>query len=94
MPTVILEAMACGCAIIATDVGAVSELVDESNGWLLPAPRPALIRDAIQKASALSDPSLQEMKSASRRRVQERFTWEIVARQMQRRFQDIATNVA
>jgi glycosyltransferase involved in cell wall biosynthesis len=94
MPTVILEAMACECAIIATDVGAVSELVDAANGWLMPAPRPALIRDAIQKASALSDPSLQEMKSASRRRVQERFTWEIVARQMQRRFQDIATNVA
>ncbi len=36
MPTVILEAMACHCAIIATDVGAVSLQVSHDNGWLIP----------------------------------------------------------
>ena len=35
MPTVILEAMACGCAIIATDVGAVKTMVNEKNGSLI-----------------------------------------------------------
>jgi len=38
MPYVIMEAMACGLAIIATDVGAVSLLVNGDNGWLLPRP--------------------------------------------------------
>jgi glycosyltransferase involved in cell wall biosynthesis len=36
MPTVILEAFACGVPVIATDVGAVPELVETGiNGWLL-----------------------------------------------------------
>jgi glycosyltransferase involved in cell wall biosynthesis len=35
MPTVILEAMANGLAIIASDVGAVRTAVDAANGWLL-----------------------------------------------------------
>lgn len=37
MPTVILEAMARGLAVIATDVGAVSELVNHKNGCIIPA---------------------------------------------------------
>jgi glycosyltransferase involved in cell wall biosynthesis len=35
MPTVVLEAMACGCALLATNVGAVSALVNHQNGWLI-----------------------------------------------------------
>ena len=35
MPNVIMEGMARGCAIIATDVGAVSEMLSGTNGWLL-----------------------------------------------------------
>jgi glycosyltransferase involved in cell wall biosynthesis len=40
MPNVIMEAMACGLAIIATDVGAVSLLVNGDNGWLINYPDP------------------------------------------------------
>ena len=35
MPTVILEAMASWCCIIASDVGAVRCIVDKNNGWLI-----------------------------------------------------------
>ena len=35
MPTVILEAMACGLPVIATNVGANEELVCDRNGWLV-----------------------------------------------------------
>ena len=31
-PNVILEAMACGCAIVATKVGAIPEMLEEENG--------------------------------------------------------------
>ena len=40
----ILEAMACGCAIIATDVGGNPELVDKNvNGFLVKAEKKSLV---------------------------------------------------
>jgi glycosyltransferase involved in cell wall biosynthesis len=35
---VVLEALAAGCAIIATDMASLSELVTRENGFLLPLP--------------------------------------------------------
>src|SRR5690554_390525 len=73
MPTVILEAMASGCAIIATDVGAVSEQVDASNGILIqPGNKPEL-KAAIERMIALPAEQLLEMKKASIKRVEEKF---------------------
>lgn len=54
MPTAILEAMACAKPVVATDVGAVRELVsDGSTGVVVPAENPAAIADAI--CSLLAD---------------------------------------
>ena len=79
MPTVILEAMASGCAIIATDVGAVSEQVDSSNGILIePGNKPEL-KAAIERMIALPAEQLLEMKMASIKRVEEKFLWDKVA---------------
>jgi glycosyltransferase involved in cell wall biosynthesis len=79
MPTVILEAMASGCAIIATDVGAVSEQVDASNGILIePGNKPEL-KAAIERMIALPADQLLEMKKASIKRVEEKFLWDKVA---------------
>jgi glycosyltransferase involved in cell wall biosynthesis len=50
MPLVVMEAMACGLAIIATDVGAMSLLVDAQNGWLLDTPDPESIYNAMKEA--------------------------------------------
>ena len=79
MPNVILEAMASGCAIIATDVGAVSEQVDASNGILIePGNKPEL-KAAIERMIALPADQLLEMKKASIKRVEEKFLWDKVA---------------
>ena len=51
MPTVILEAMARGKAVIATDVGAVSELVSEENGVLIQAGSVEELSNAITNIS-------------------------------------------
>ncbi len=91
MPNVILEAMACGCAIIATDVGAVAVLVDQTNGWLLAEPKPTLIRHAIQQAIGLDDVSLQKMQATSMRRIEEQFTWDVVANQMLEKIDEVVT---
>lgn len=65
MPTVILEALARGLAVIATDVGAVRSMVDASNGIVLERPDPNAIAEAILRLIAAPEGLLQAMKQAS-----------------------------
>lgn len=76
MPNVILEGMACGLAIIATDVGAVNCMVSEKNGWILKSPAAVLIKEAMLNAVNSSDKSILAMKQASIHIVKQNFLWE------------------
>jgi len=78
MPTVILEAMARGLAVIASDVGAVNELVDGSNGILIPAGDITAIKAALESCSAWTELDWRTRGEASRVRLQNSFTWEKV----------------
>ncbi|MBB04269.1 MAG: hypothetical protein CML03_01895 [Pseudooceanicola sp.] len=78
MPTVILEAMARGLAVIATDVGATREIVGEDNGILLPDARPSVIEDALRTFVSWSDDALEQKQQASRGRASN-YTWDVVA---------------
>jgi glycosyltransferase involved in cell wall biosynthesis len=81
MPTVILEAMACGCAIIATDVGAVNTMVDKHNGWLIEGDIEQGLEIAIKDALSTGFSELHKKKIASINRVKANFTWEHVITQ-------------
>lgn len=48
-PNVILEAMACGCPIIATSVGAIPEMLSQQSGVLIPPMDVDAVRLAILK---------------------------------------------
>lgn len=78
MPNVIMEAMASGCAIIATDVGAVAEMVDNTNGWLLPKPDVQLLTKAISEALTCDAQRLIACKQKSISKVKEQFLWQNV----------------
>jgi glycosyltransferase involved in cell wall biosynthesis len=65
MPTVILEAMASGLAIIATDVGAVGDLVDDKNGWLIPAGDVDVLTATLKKAISTDKEKLNALKKQS-----------------------------
>lgn len=80
MPTVILEAMASGCAIIATDVGAVSEQVDATNGYLITPGNTSALKSAMTTALNLPNDQLTAMKKASIQIVNEKFLWGEVAK--------------
>ncbi len=73
MPTVILEAMACGLPVVSTDVGAVREVVSAGEtGFVVPPEDAEALASGI--CTLVGDPSLRSsMGSAGRRRVVERF---------------------
>lgn len=76
-PNVILEAMASGLAIIATDVGAVSAMVSGNNGWLIEPANKKQLESAIKNAIKTKD--LKSKKEQSLHLVQSTFNWDIIA---------------
>lgn len=79
MPTVILEAMARGNAIITTDVGATSTLVDETNGMIIPVGDEHSLAEAIHHANGLPANRLRAMFQSSYTKVLE-FEWSKMAK--------------
>jgi glycosyltransferase involved in cell wall biosynthesis len=76
MPTVIIEAMARGLAVIASDVGAVSELVSDSTGWLIEPGNQKDLQLAISEA--VSGKAIVEKQQAARELILHKFTWDTV----------------
>jgi glycosyltransferase involved in cell wall biosynthesis len=69
----IVEAMAAGCPVVASRIGAIPELVVEGEtGFVVPAGDSAAIAQALERLAA--DPSLRaRLGTAARRRAVERF---------------------
>jgi len=76
-PNVILEAMANGLAIIATDVGAVAAMVDDRNGWLIRPGDPELLKQTLKTAVA-SQASLNQKKQSSLDRMRSALNWDSI----------------
>jgi glycosyltransferase involved in cell wall biosynthesis len=54
MPQAVTEATACGLPVVATRVGAISEMVEDAvTGYLVPPRNPRALRDAL--AALLAD---------------------------------------
>ncbi|MDX2248424.1 MAG: glycosyltransferase family 4 protein [Bacteroidia bacterium] len=82
MPTVIMEAMASGLALLVTDVGAVSRQYAE-NGWLISHPDVALLKTAMLEAIYLDPEKLDTFKIHSLHHVKQNFIWsEVVKRKI------------
>lgn len=81
MPTVILEAMASGLAIIASNVGAVSEQVSEANGILVQPGNKAELEHALLEMLKIAPDRLIRMKKKSIDTIKKQFLWdEIIAK--------------
>jgi glycosyltransferase involved in cell wall biosynthesis len=74
-----IEAMACATPLVASAAGALPEVVDDAGVLVPPGDASAL---AVAIARLLDDPAERErLGAAARRRVDERYTWQAVARQ-------------
>ena len=76
-PNVILEAMACGLAIIATNVGAVAAMVSDKNGWLIEPANKEQLEAAI--IDAIDSKELISKKENSLQLVLSTFNWDIIS---------------
>lgn len=84
LPTVLLEAMACGTACVSTTVGGVPELVKQSvNGILVPPADPEALAAAIQGLHEDSR-TRSEIGREARRRIVSRFSWQSIAANFER----------
>ena len=81
MPTVILEAMANGMAILTTDVGASSKMI-RKNGIILNSSSSHEIESSILKLANLETNALLDMKADSLDFVKHNFVWEKIAKDL------------
>lgn len=82
LPTVLLEAMACGLPVVATAVSGNLEVISHNeNGILIPPKKPKAMANAI---SGLLDDAEKRRKisESARRTIEERYTWDIIANKM------------
>ena len=75
----LLEAMASGLPVVASNVGGIPELVaDGENGFLVPPAEPEALRAAIDRLAA--SPGLRSKFSlANRRKIEGSYTWSCIA---------------
>jgi glycosyltransferase involved in cell wall biosynthesis len=78
LPTVLLEAMACGKAVVSTAVsGALDVISDGTNALLVPPRSPERLADAICRLAG--DAGLRrQLGIAARHTVEQRFSWHVV----------------
>lgn len=92
MPNAVLEAMASGLPVLATDIAGNEELVIPDHTGLLVSPdNPAALQKALELL--LTDPDCRErMGSAARQRVEDHYSWSWVAEQYLKRLERVVRN--
>lgn len=82
LPTILLEGIAMGKTIIATDVGGVHEIVDDSFGNIIVSPNDInALKEAILTASRYDNQKLENIGRTNKKIAQEKFT---IAKQVEK----------
>lgn len=82
-PNVILEALACGRPVVATRVGGIPEIMDDSCGRLVPPRDAAALRDGLESALGVNW-------DAARISARWGRSWDMVAQELMEVFQTVA----
>jgi len=79
LPTVLLEAMACGLSVVATNISCNAEVIEDGwNGILIPTKSPEKMAEAV--SLLIEDEDLRKKLSKNARRtIESKYTWDCVA---------------
>jgi glycosyltransferase involved in cell wall biosynthesis len=78
MPNVILEGMASGLSIIASDVGAVNKMIAPDNGILIDPGSTSQLESAMHRLLKMDKDELKKMKIQSLLKIKRSFLWEVI----------------
>lgn len=81
MPNVILEAMARGLAVISTKVGAIPDMISDSNGRLIAPANEKALQKAIRDLADMPEADLMKLRKESIKLVKQKFSWDSVVDQ-------------
>ena len=84
LPIVALEALAACRPVVATDVGGISEIVDDTCGLLVPAGNAPALAQALAQALTWSDEEVLSRGRSGQRKVKAAFDMDSLARQIDR----------
>ncbi|MBI5033460.1 MAG: glycosyltransferase family 4 protein [Chloroflexi bacterium] len=88
LPTVILESMACGIPVLATDIPGTRELVQHGiTGWLVPLQSPIELGNAI--VELLENPQTRQGLAERGKRMSQNFTMPRISQEYIALFQDV-----
>lgn len=94
LPTVVMESMAAGVPVVATNVGGNRELIlQEKTGWIVPAKQPAQLANSIVKVLRATDAERERVVAEAKRFVLERFTIGQIARQHEALYSALLTGL-
>ncbi len=89
MPNVILEGMARGLAILATDVGAVEFIVNNENGLIIPPLELKSLENALSILIDMQSEDLLKMKLNSLQKVKKQYLWEKLAQEIKETIENL-----
>jgi glycogen synthase len=92
MPTVILEAFACGTPALGSDVGAIAELIDDETGLLVPPEDVDALARALETMLGWTAERRSAAQLAARARAVERFSWDAVAARTRSVLEDVVAS--
>ncbi len=81
-PTIIIESMARGLCVAASDVGAVPKVIDSTTGWLLKPGDSKELKDKMKAIIRTSSGNLAGKQLASYQKVLHDFQWESTVNQL------------
>lgn len=88
-PTVVVEAMALGIPVVATDAGGTAELLDDTvHGLIVPRRDPAALARAIEKTIDAPEQTAQRV-AAARRRVETDLSFDARMRTLERIYSEL-----